>query len=104
MDPAGKERTRMEGYLPRDHFNARLKLGLARTAFMSKKWPDAEGWYQAVIDEHAGTAAAAEAIYWRSVCHYKASGDHSMLPDAARELAEQYPNSDWAAAASAWLG
>ena len=42
FDPKGVERSRLEGYLPKDEFRAWLELGLARVAFMSKAWAEAE--------------------------------------------------------------
>src|SRR5216684_1749353 len=65
MDSGGVERSRIEGYLPKNWFRARLEMGLARVAFMQKKWTDAEKIYAAVAESYADTAVAPEAIYWR---------------------------------------
>ena len=32
LDPNGKERFRIEGYLPKDEFRAQLKFGISRSA------------------------------------------------------------------------
>jgi hypothetical protein len=45
LDAAGKERVRLEGYLPNNDFMAPLPNGLGRIAFVQKKYADAEGWY-----------------------------------------------------------
>lgn len=37
LDAAGKERVRLEGYLPYNDFKAALKNGLGRIAFVQKK-------------------------------------------------------------------
>jgi hypothetical protein len=42
LDAAGKERARLEGYLPNNDFMAALKNGLDRIAFVQKKYADAE--------------------------------------------------------------
>ena len=43
LDGEGKERARLEGYLPNNDFNAALRNGLGRIAFVHKKYSDAEG-------------------------------------------------------------
>src|SRR6059058_5285397 len=55
MDSDGVERYRIEGYLPKDWFRARLEMGLARVDFMKKKFADAEKIYDGVIERHADT-------------------------------------------------
>ena len=49
LDGEGKERTRLEGYLPNNDFNAALRNGLGRIAFVHKKYSDAERWYGDVV-------------------------------------------------------
>ena len=102
MDPGGEECYRIEGYLPKNWFRARLEMGLARVAFMKKKFADAEKLYAAVIENYGDTAVAAEAIYWRAVCQYKATNDHTVLGPAAKELSEKYPGDEWTLKASPW--
>ncbi len=50
MDPDGKERSRLEGYLSTDEFRAFLEMGLARVAFMKKDWAEAERRYGRVSE------------------------------------------------------
>jgi len=102
MDPEGIECYRIEGYLPKDWFHARLDMGLARVAFMHKKFAEAEKAYAAIIEKHAGTGAVAEAIYWRGVCHYKATNDHTVLGEVAKELAEKHPGDEWTLKSVPW--
>ena len=102
MDSSGVERSRIEGYLPKNWFQARLEMGLARVAFMHKKWADAEKIYTGVAERYADTAVAPEAIYWRGVCHYKTTNDHSVLGESVKELAEKYPGDEWTLKASPW--
>ena len=102
LDQEGAECYRVEGYLPANWFRARLEMGLARVAFMKKKWPAAEKAYAAVAEKHAGTDVAAEAIYWRAVCQYKATNDHTVLSPAAQELSQQYPGDEWTLKSEPW--
>lgn len=101
MDPVGTERYRIEGYLPPNWFRARLEMGLARVTFMRKKWSDAEKLYTSLAGSDAG-GVAAEAIYWRAVCQYKSTNDHTVLTPAAQELSERYPRSEWKLKSDPW--
>jgi hypothetical protein len=103
MDSAGDERFRIEGYLLREEFAAQLELGLGRIAFMHKQWAEAEKWYNDVADRYAGSASAAEAIYWAGVSQYKKSNDHTVLGRVAQRLAEKQPEAIWTEKASVWL-
>jgi hypothetical protein len=102
MDASGVERSRIEGYLPKKEFRARLEMGLGRVAFMHKKWADAEKAYAVVAEKYADTAVAPEAIYWRGVSRYKATNDHIVLGEVAKELAEKYPGSEWTLKSLPW--
>ena len=102
MDADGVERSRIEGYLPKNWFRARLEMGLAHVAFMHKKWADAEKAFGEVAKNYADTAAAPEAVYWRGVSHYKGTNDHTVLGEAAKELNEKYPDSEWTLKALPW--
>ena len=103
FDPNGKERFRIEGYLPKDEFRAQLELGLARVAFMSKNWADAERRYAAVVETYPDSKAAPEALYWKGVSHYKATNDHTVLGEMPGQFEEKYPDSMWAAKTAAWV-
>ena len=102
MDSEGAERYRIEGYLPKDSFRARLEMALARVAFMQKKFADAEKLYEGIAERHSETNAAAEAIYWRGVCHYKATNDHTVLGEVAKELGAKYPGDEWTLKSLPW--
>jgi len=102
MDSDGKERWRIEGYLPKDEFRAQLEMGLARIAFMHKQWADAERRYAQVIERYPDTAAAPEAVYWRGVSQYKRTNDHTVLGGVAEQLNQKYQDSVWAKKASVW--
>lgn len=102
MDSEGVERYRIEGYLPTNWFRTRLEMGLARVEFMHKKFGDAKEMYAAVIDQHGDTGVVPEAIYWRGVCRYKATNDHNVLSEVAKELAEKCPGDEWMLKSLPW--
>jgi len=102
MDSGGKERWRVEGYLPRNEFRAQLEMGLARISFMDKHWADAEQRYDQVIERYTETAAAPEAVYWKGISQYKRTNDHTVLAGVAQELGAKYPESVWAQKAIVW--
>jgi cytochrome c551/c552 len=77
-------------------------MGLARVDFMQKRFADAEKVYGGIVERHGETAIAAEAIYWRAVCQYKATNDHTVLGPAAKELAEKYPGDEWMLKSVPW--
>ena len=49
LDAVGKEPVRLECYLPNNDFMAALKNAISRTAFVQKKYVDAERWYGDVV-------------------------------------------------------
>jgi len=102
MDADAVERYRIEGYLPKNWFTGRLEMGLGRVAFMHKKWADAEKIYAGVTERYADTSVAPEAIYWRGVSHYKATNDHKVLGEVAKELGEKYPGNEWTLKSMPW--
>ena len=102
LDPNGKERSRIEGYLPKEEFRAQLELGLARVAFMSKDFAGAEQKYAAVLDRYPNTQAAPEALYWKGVSRYTATNDHTVLGELPEQFRQKYPKSSWALKTAAW--
>jgi hypothetical protein len=103
LDSEGKERVRLEGYLPNTDFVAALESGLGRIAFVHKKYGDAERWYDDVVKRFAQSHSAPGAMYWRAVARYRATNDHTVLTKVAEELQNAYPSSVWAAKAIPWL-
>jgi len=102
LDPNGVERFRLEGYLPKDEFRAWLELGLARVAFMSKDFAEAERRYSEVLEKYPESQSAPEALYWKGVSHYKATNDHTILGELPGQFQEKYPDSIWAQKTIAW--
>ena len=70
-------------------------MGVARVAFMQKKFADAQNLYARVVDRYGDLSLAAEAIYYRDVCKYKATNDHAVLGETAKELGEKFPHDEW---------
>lgn len=102
LDSDGAERARIEGYLPKDEFRAQLEMGLARVAFMHKRWAEAERRYGEVLERHPDSKSAPEALYWKGVSHYKATNDHTVLGELPAQFEERYPDSVWALKTAAW--
>lgn len=102
MDPNGVERHRIEGYLPVEEFRAQLELGLARIAFMSKDWVEAERRYATVLDRYPNTKTAPEALYWKGVSRYKLTNDHLVLGELPDEFEQKYPDTLQALKTAAW--
>jgi TolA-binding protein len=102
LDSDGRERARIEGYLPKEEFRAQLELALARVAFEHKRWADAERAYASVVERYPDSKAAPEAVYWRGVSRYKVTNDHTVLSEITDALNEKYADSVWALKASVW--
>ncbi|KXJ98798.1 MAG: hypothetical protein UZ17_ACD001002539 [Acidobacteria bacterium OLB17] len=102
MDPNGKERSRLEGYLKKDDFNAFLIMGLARVAFSRKDWPAAEQYYSEARAKFPRSQFAAEAAYWEAVTKYKA-GSPEALGAVAKFFQDNYKDSIWAEKSLPWL-
>ena len=103
LDSSGKERARIEGYLPNSDFVAGLETGLGRIAFVHKNYSEAERWYGDVVSRFAQSHFAPEAMYWRAVAKYRATNDHTVLHKFAEEVSSKYPQSVWATKAIPWL-
>jgi outer membrane protein assembly factor BamD (BamD/ComL family) len=102
MDSAGVERDRLEGYLPKNWFRARLEMGIARVALMHKKFAEAQKLYEGIVDRYGKLTLAAEAMYWSAVSKYKATNDHTALGEVTPELAEQFPGNEWQLKSLPW--
>ena len=102
LDSKGVERYRLEGYLPKDWFRARLEMGIARVAFMQKKFADAQKLYQEIVGRYGSLTLAAEAMYWHAVSKYKATNDHTALGEVASELAGKFPSDEWRLKSLPW--
>ena len=101
LDPNGKERHRVEGFLEAGPLLAQLRLGLGQAAFANQQWDDAERLFEEAVA--SGDAdAAPEGAYWAGVTRYKRSGDAGALGATHKRLSEQFAGSTWAKKASIW--
>ena len=103
LDSDGHERYRFVGYLPADEFQAQLLMGLAKSAFAHKQWKDAERWFSRIVAEFPETEPAPESLYWIGVCRYKATSDHHVLGETARQFTQRYQKTSWAMRSAVWL-
>ena len=94
LDPDGKERWRLEGYLSPDEFRAHLEMGLARVALARKDWAQAESRYSAIAESYPDSKYAPQAVYFRGVSRYSASHDGADLKATADALADKYPETE----------
>ena len=102
LDPNGRERYRIEGYLPVEEFRAQLELGLARVAFTNKNWKEAERRYAEVLERYPDSKTAPEALYWKGVSHYKVTNDHTVLGELPELFQQKYPDTIQALKTAAW--
>lgn len=103
MDSDGRERWRLEGYLPKDDFNAFLELGLGRVAFMRKDWAAAERHFQNVLTG-IQSRNLLEAVYYRGVSRYSLSHDAAELASTAGRLNTEFQGNEWQLRSLPWLG
>ena len=103
-DSNGEERWRLEGYLPKEDFWLSLDMGLARVAFVNKRWADAEERYDTIIQKHRQSRFVPEAIYYRGVSRYSSSHDHTVLGSTANDLKNNYEGNEWQVRSIPWLG
>jgi hypothetical protein len=103
MDPEGRERWRLEGYLPKDEFHVYLELGLARVAFMKKNWAEAEKHFSNILNDFPGSKFIPEATYYKGVCRYSASHDGGELAQTAATLNEKFSGNQWQLRSLPWL-
>ena len=101
LDSGGRERYRIEGYLPLREFAAHLSLGLGRMAFTNKHWQEAEDHYARVLEKYPDTRAVAEALYWASASCYKQTNDIRVLAEMS-QFNPKWKDTIWAIKASAW--
>ena len=62
----------------------------------------AEKGFQGVLDRDPDSEVAPEALYWRGVARYKASGSPAAIAETAAEFTKRYVESSWAKKASVW--
>ena len=95
LDYYGHEHQRTIGYLPPDEMVALMLLGIGKAAFDNDQFNEAGIQFNTLLNGYPGSAAAPEAVYLRGVARYKSSHAASALKEAHRQLATEYPSSEW---------
>ena len=103
MTADGEERWRLEGYLPKDDFQAYLLLGLARVAFMKKNWAEAERRFAEILERFPNSKFVPEATYYKGVSRYSASHDGGELAATAKTLNDKFRGDEWQLRSIPWL-
>jgi len=103
-DVDGSEHYREVGYLPPHLFHAYLAMGLARVAWGAHNYSEAGELFDALASDYPQSILAPEAMYYRGVCRYKATGSDIHLFEAAGALERLYPESDWLLRSRPWVG
>jgi len=102
LAPNGRERWRLEGYLPKGEFRTGLEMGLARVSLMQKNWSDAERRYNSVVENHSDSKFAPEALYYRGVSRYSQSHDSGDLAATAQVLTDKHTGNEWQLRSVPW--
>ena len=102
VDAGGKERHRIEGFLPLEDFLPQLMLGVAHLKFANGDFAGAEKMYDEIVRAYAASDVAAEGQYWAGVSRYKATGDPAALKETARKFSERFQDTSWAKKSSVW--
>jgi tetratricopeptide (TPR) repeat protein len=83
--------------LPLAEFVPVVLASVGRARFSQGRYDDALGCFDQVVDRHAESLAAPEAMYWRGVAHYR-KGDKDRLMRSWKDLSSRHPESYWAKA------
>lgn len=96
LNPEGREFYRSLGFLPPDRLLCHLEMGRAMVLFRTGRYTEAAELFDKVALRRPICSLTPEAIYYRGVARDKISRDHSNRKVSARELADRFPDSDWA--------
>lgn len=102
IDANEKEQHRIEGFLPKEDFQAQLRLGLAHAARGRGAFWKAEEIYRELSRDEIFEDIAAESLYWAGVSRYKATSDATALAETAKSFQERFAGSSWAKKSSVW--
>jgi len=96
IGPDGKEHHRTVGFLAPDELIPSLLLGMGKSYFETDQFDEALRILDKLLENYPKSGSAPEAIYLRSICRYKKTGDPKPLKGAYEQLEVQYPSSEWA--------
>jgi hypothetical protein len=103
LDADGAELHRIVGFLPVEEMLGQLALSLAKLAFAQGRFKDSEKAFRKLVERYPGTTAAPEALYWVAASAWRRTSNPETLRGGARDLQQQYPESEWTKKASVWL-
>jgi tetratricopeptide (TPR) repeat protein len=95
LDPDGKERHRIVGFVSADELIPSLLLGMGKSYFEQDRFSEALLSIEKLLREYPKSSAAPEGIYLRGVCRYKSTNNPKPLKEAYEQLKDQYPESEW---------
>ncbi|MEW6669272.1 MAG: thioredoxin fold domain-containing protein [Thermodesulfobacteriota bacterium] len=95
LDHAGKEHHRTVGFLPPEDLIPSLMLGAAKIHFDFDDPKGAMEHLDRILKEYPKCSAAAEAVFLKGVCGYKAAHNPKALREAYDKLTAEYPDSEW---------
>ncbi len=96
QDSTGKVHRKLVGFMPSDDFLAQLKFGKGILMFEKERHAEAAKWFQRVVDEHATSGVAPEAVFYLGVAEYRNTHEAAALRRVYDSLLERYPQSEWA--------
>lgn len=91
----GNEHHRTVGFLAPEELIPSLLLGIAKVHFDEDRYGEAIAFLDRLLDDHAASGPAPEAIFLLGVSSYKNSSDPAPLKDAYEKLLLKYPDSEW---------
>ncbi|MFH1035144.1 MAG: tetratricopeptide repeat protein [Pseudomonadota bacterium] len=95
LDPFGNPHHTMIGFVPPEQFLPHLLLGKALSLFAHRRFNDALANLERILEDHAQSFAAPQAVYYRAICRYRTSHDASHLRIGHQILAAEYQGSEW---------
>jgi hypothetical protein len=95
LDADGNEVHLVVGFLPPEEFIPTFMVAKGKWYFNADQQPEAQGMFEAALREYPDSAAAAEAIFFRGVSHYKLTHDAKSLRAAYETLTAKFPGSEW---------
>ena len=103
IDSREREHYRLTGYLPPDVFESYLAMGRAKVAFGAHNYSEAAELFDSIARDYPTNIMAPEAVYFRGVSRQKATGEDAHLDEAAADLKQLYPDSDYVLRTRPWL-
>lgn len=95
LDSRLAEVRRFVGYLTPNDFTAQLTIGAGLAELYHKRATRALTLFERVVEEHAASGAAPEALYWAGVAAYRAGGGMDALTPRWEAIHASYPSSEW---------